>query len=124
MIIQLSKNYYYFAPNMSSEAAKEFEAHVPFWNWTNLDNQRVRYGFIIWRIIQAVLFTHNMAHPDEYWQAIEPAYNIVFGGVELPWEWRPEYRLRSTLYPTLLAAPLYLLKKIGMDYAPIVRACP
>jgi hypothetical protein len=51
-----------------------------------------------------------MAHADEYWQAIEVAYNLVYGGVNLPWEWHTEYRLRNTLYPYYLATPLYLLK--------------
>jgi len=31
--------------------------------------------------------TNNMIHPDEYWQAIEIAYNYVYGGVRLTWEW-------------------------------------
>ena len=53
-----------------------------------------------------------MAHPDEYWQAIEPAYNMLYGGVELPWEWQNEYRLRSAIYPTYLAVPLYFLKSL------------
>ncbi len=65
-----------------------------------------------------------MAHPDEYWQAIEPAYNMVYGGVELPWEWRDEYRLRSALYPSYLALPLWILKLTGMDYGYAVRTSP
>lgn len=65
-----------------------------------------------------------MAHPDEYWQAIEPAYNMIYGGVELPWEWRKEYRLRSALYPSYLAIPLWLLKTLWLDFGYAVRTCP
>jgi phosphatidylinositol glycan class B len=65
-----------------------------------------------------------MAHPDEYWQAIEPAYNMAYGGVELTWEWRQDYKIRSTLYPSYLALPMWILKKVGLDYGCVVRTCP
>ena len=65
-----------------------------------------------------------MAHPDEYWQAMEPAYNMVYGGVRLTWEWDHNYRLRSTIYPSYLAIPLAFLKYAGLDTAYAVRACP
>lgn len=76
------------------------------------------------RLFQALFLTMNMSHPDEYWQSIEPAYNMVFGGVTLSWEWSPEYRLRSTLYQAYLAAPLFVLKFLGLDYPHAVRLCP
>jgi phosphatidylinositol glycan class B len=66
----------------------------------------------------------NPSHPDEYWQSIEPAYNMVYGGVHLPWEWDVNYKLRSTFYPALLAIPLYILKTLGLDTAFAVRICP
>ena len=58
------------------------------------------------RLIQSFFWTLNPSHPDEYWQSIEPAYNMVYGGVHLPWEWDAKYKLRSTLYPAYLAVPL------------------
>lgn len=97
---------------------------VPFWGLTDFDNRRVRWGFAAVRIVTAIFFTYNMGHPDEYWQAIEPSYNIVYGGVELPWEWDSFYRLRSTMYPYFLSLPLYLLKITGLDSYETVRACP
>lgn len=97
---------------------------VPFWSLTDLDKSSVCWGFAAVRLVQALFFTFNMLHPDEYWQAVEPAYNMVYGGVELTWEWDPSYRLRSTIYPTFLAIPLYVLKITGMDCAAAVRACP
>ena len=89
-----------------------------------MDRRSIQIGFMVIRLIQAVFFTYNMVHPDEYWQAVEPAYDMVYGGVELTWEWNPSYRLRSTIYPSLLAVPLYLLKITGLDGAAAVRACP
>ena len=46
-----------------------------------MDDAVVRRTFIVWRLFQALFLSFNMAHPDEYWQAIEPAYNMVYGGV-------------------------------------------
>jgi phosphatidylinositol glycan class B len=65
-----------------------------------------------------------MVHPDEYWQGTEVAYNIVYGGVDLPWEWHDEYKLRNTVYPYYLAFPLWILKITGLDYNAAVRSCP
>jgi len=68
-----------------------------------------------------------MGHPDEYWQALEVAYSIVFGNevnVALPWEWFSEYRLRNSLYPLYLAAPLYVLKQFRLDYNICVTCTP
>ena len=58
-----------------------FKEVVPFWSWTDMDDAVVWRTFIVWRLFQALFLSFNMAHPDEYWQAIEPAYNMVYGGV-------------------------------------------
>jgi hypothetical protein len=65
-----------------------------------------------------------LVHSDEYFQAIEPAYNMVYGGVELPWEWSDAYRLRSVLYPAYLALPFWFLKQLGLDYNFAVITAP
>jgi len=65
--------------------------------------------------------TSNMVHPDEYWQGTQVAYNWVYGGVSLPWEWHDSYQLRNALYPAFLAGPLYVLKLTGLDYPSVVR---
>ncbi|KAK7415085.1 glycosylphosphatidylinositol anchor biosynthesis [Neonectria punicea] len=47
--------------------------------------------------------------PDEYFQALEPAWNLAFGsqsGAWLTWEWK--YQLRSSLHPALFSG-VYLL---------------
>jgi len=97
---------------------------VPLWSLTDLDRPRCRYLFIAMRLIQAVFFSWNVQHPDEYWQSMEPAYNMVYGGVQLPWEWSKESMLRSTIYPFYLSLPLYLLKATGLDSSLAVMLCP
>ena len=80
-------------------------------------------GLALLRLIQALFFTSNMAHPDEYWQAIAPAYHMVYGEVKLPWEWQEEYKLRSAIYPIFLAVPMWILKVLGLDYGFVIRSC-
>ncbi|CDW78313.1 UNKNOWN [Stylonychia lemnae] len=77
-----------------------------------------------YRLFLALFMTNNLLHPDEYWQAIEVAYNYVYGGVQLSWEWQPTYRMRNTLYPFYLIIPLQILKTLGLDYGIAVRCCP
>jgi len=68
--------------------------------------------------------TYNLVHPDEYWQATEVAYNYVYGGVELPWEWHKEYKLRNTIYPFYLICFLRIIKALGLDYSIVVKLYP
>jgi len=63
----------------------------------------------------AVDMTKNYAYGDEYWQGTEVAYGIVYGNVDLPWEWTPDYRIRCVLYPYFLALPLWIVKTLGLD---------
>lgn len=49
---------------------------------------------------------------------------MVYGDVELTWEWREDYRLRSALHPTYFAFPLWILKQLGLDYGFAVRSSP
>ena len=68
------------------------------------------------RLIMEMFFTYTYSHSDEYWQGTEIAYNMVYGGVDVPWEWRPKYRIRNTLHPMYLSIPLRVLKLFGLDY--------
>ncbi|KAJ9155040.1 Mannosyltransferase [Pleurostoma richardsiae] len=51
--------------------------------------------------------------PDEYFQALEPAWKIAFGpdsGAWLTWEW--QYHLRSSLHPALFGVAYMIVDKI------------
>ena len=63
-------------------------------------------------------------HPDELFQGTQIAYDIVFGGVDLPWEWKDPYRLRNALWPMYLSWPLWILKYTRMDYPKLVLMSP
>jgi len=64
-----------------------FLKYIPFWGLTDMDDRRNWWLLVTIRILQALFMTKNMVHPDEYWQATQVAYNWVYGGVMLPWEW-------------------------------------
>jgi phosphatidylinositol glycan class B len=53
-------------------------------------------------------------HPDEIFQAIEPAWWHLHGGGLLAWEWRPEVGIRSWVWPTCNGAVLALLDAVGI----------
>lgn len=76
--------------SLSAEESKEDKGligSVWFYRFTDFDQNSTFVCLIIWRLIQAIFLTKNMVHPDEYWQATQPAYNMVYGGVSLSWEW-------------------------------------
>ncbi|THY67844.1 hypothetical protein D6C97_00578 [Aureobasidium pullulans] len=63
----------------------------------------VLYLLIAFRICNALLI-RTFFQPDEYFQSLEPAWDIAFGpssGAWITWEWRE--RLRSSLHPFLFA---------------------
>ena len=56
--------------------------------------------------------------PDEYWQSLEVAYDIVFGTPpdnSLTWEWLPGARIRGALHPMLFATLYETLRVLGLD---------
>ncbi|KAH0385121.1 glycosyltransferase family 22 protein, partial [Aureobasidium melanogenum] len=64
----------------------------------------VLYLLIALRVCNALLI-RTFFQPDEYFQSLEPAWDIAFGpssGAWITWEWRQ--RLRSSLHPFLFAA--------------------
>lgn len=73
-----------------------------------LRNQRNRPTFlqnlIIIRLVNA-WWINTFFQPDEYFQSLEPAWQLAFGsnsGAWLTWEWH--HQLRSSLHPVLFSA--------------------
>ncbi len=74
------------------------------------------------RILNFTYYT-NIYHPDEIFQSLEPAHQLVFGYAYLPPEFRTSVpgsdyygRARSWLFPLIFAIPMYLMSKMGFDY--------
>ncbi|KAI9683158.1 MAG: glycosylphosphatidylinositol anchor biosynthesis [Trizodia sp. TS-e1964] len=63
--------------------------------------------------------------PDEYFQSLEPAWQLAFGeesGAWITWEWK--YQLRSSFHPTIFAVIYYLTSQAAsvLSLSPHVRA--
>lgn len=61
--------------------------------------------------------------PDEYWQSLEVAHNLVFGYGHLTWEWQ-DSKLRSIIHPLMFAWIYYLLQITGLDSSWAVAYIP
>ncbi|KAF2142490.1 glycosyltransferase family 22 protein [Aplosporella prunicola CBS 121167] len=63
------------------------------------------FGLLLALRIVNALTNRTFFQPDEYYQALEPAWQMAFGqgsGAWITWEWREQ--LRSSLHPALFAA--------------------
>ncbi|KAI4739829.1 hypothetical protein E4T50_09715 [Aureobasidium sp. EXF-12298] len=88
----------------------------PTWSGAN-----VLYFLLAFRICNALLI-RTFFQPDEYFQSLEPAWDIAFGpfsGAWITWEWRE--RLRSSLHPFLFAA-IYRTTALFAEYLDLEAA--
>lgn len=70
--------------------------------------QDVLLFLIAFRVLNA-LSVITFFQPDEFFQSLEPAWQIVFGrdsGAWMTWEWRNH--LRSSIHPTIFAGAYYI----------------
>ncbi|KAI9818073.1 MAG: glycosylphosphatidylinositol anchor biosynthesis [Pycnora praestabilis] len=79
---------------------------------------------IAFRILNA-LSIRTFFQPDEYFQSLEPAWQMVFGedsGAWITWEWR--HQLRSSIHPAVIAAVYYITSTLAdlLDVSPRFRA--
>lgn len=89
-----------------------------------LAHKSVLFSLIGLRLANA-LSTRTFFQPDEYFQALEPAWEMAFGdtsGAWITWEWK--HQLRSSLHPTLFAFVYLLVDFISVDsgFEPARRA--
>ncbi|KAI1355839.1 Alg9-like mannosyltransferase family-domain-containing protein [Xylaria sp. FL0043] len=80
-------------------------------------------------VIFAVRFANALCvrtffQPDEYFQVLEPAWQLLYGensGAWLTWEWR--HALRSSIHPTILALGYFIVDSFWASYkVPTVKA--
>ncbi|KAI1823053.1 glycosyltransferase family 22 protein [Xylaria intraflava] len=80
-------------------------------------------------VIFAVRFVNALCvrtffQPDEYFQVLEPAWQLFYGdngGAWLTWEWR--HALRSSIYPTIVAFGYFIVDSFWATYqVPTVKA--
>ncbi|KAF8744378.1 Alg9-like mannosyltransferase family, partial [Rhizoctonia solani] len=68
--------------------------------------------------------TRYILLPDEYFQALEPAYHAVFGTGHLTWEWTTNPPIRSFAYPSLFVPAYALVRALHLENTPILIWAP
>ncbi|KGO49588.1 GPI mannosyltransferase [Penicillium expansum] len=86
--------------------------------------QNILLLLIAFRLVNAFV-VRTFFQPDEYFQSLEPAWQIAFGqgqGAWVTWEWR--HQLRSSLHPFLFAALYKAADFLAFTFrvSPAVRA--
>ncbi|KAI9728739.1 MAG: glycosylphosphatidylinositol anchor biosynthesis [Chrysothrix sp. TS-e1954] len=77
----------------------------------DVDTQRSRdvlIALIGLRLVNALTLA-TFFQPDEYYQALEPAWRMTFGGQSgawITWEW--DHQLRSAIYPSFISGLYHL----------------
>ena len=83
-------------------------------------------SLIFFRILVALVTSRTVFAPDEHWQSLEVAHQVVFGYGYQTWEWRDRRALvgmsgwsngpiRSFIYPAFFVPLYWLLQKLGLD---------
>jgi GPI mannosyltransferase 3 len=77
-------------------------------------DRRIFLALLCIRILNA-LTIRTFFQPDEYYQALEPAWKLVYGYGETTWEWKEA--IRGFLYPSLFASLWWIAKALGINDA-------
>lgn len=78
-------------------------------------------GLLMFRICNSLLIQTYYV-PDEYWQSLEVAHNMVYGYGYLTWEWK--YGLRGYLHPSIFAFVYKVLYILGLDNRLLIIKIP
>mmetsp|Transcript_21034 Transcript_21034/g.27199 ORF Transcript_21034/g.27199 Transcript_21034/m.27199 type:complete len:543 (-) Transcript_21034:234-1862(-) len=81
------------------------------------------FSLLFFRIINA-LVVKTYFTPDEFWQSLEVAYQVIFGKGELTWEWKEKAQIRGYSHPLLFAALYKALSITGCDTVWMVANAP
>ncbi|OJJ64197.1 hypothetical protein ASPSYDRAFT_84219 [Aspergillus sydowii CBS 593.65] len=84
-------------PSPSHDASRSSSSSSPS------PSSNILLFLIAFRLINA-LTVRTFFQPDEFFQSLEPAWKIAFGGDQGPWiTWEWEHQLRSSLHPLIFA---------------------
>lgn len=86
--------------------------------FTPIDAKAWRRAALVWSVLAFAVRLQQIAsepaylHPDALYQALEPAFRLVWGHGAVAWEFREG--LRSWAWPGLLAVPMAACKALGL----------
>ncbi|KAF4595657.1 GPI mannosyltransferase 3 [Ophiocordyceps camponoti-floridani] len=82
------------------------------------DRRAVLVALVVIRLVNAWSIA-TFFQPDEFFQALEPAWDLAFGTATRPWlTWEWNHQLRSSLHPALFALA-YLVAETLSSWLPI-----
>jgi hypothetical protein len=87
-------------------------------------SESIGKGFIVlylFRIFNALMVT-TWFDPDETWQSVEVAHNMVFGNGYLSWEWKKG--IRGAAHPLIFALVFYVLDLLGLSDTKLIVIKP
>ncbi|PRP74835.1 hypothetical protein PROFUN_09535 [Planoprotostelium fungivorum] len=76
---------------------------------------------LIFRWLNSII-VRTAFNPDEYWQSLEVAHDMVFGYGWRTWEWSEG--IRSYIHPLIFSIPYYLLRATGLDSTQLIIVLP
>lgn len=88
---------------------------------TSMSNAKLFFCYFLFRLI-ATWQLKTFFQPDEFYQALEPAHDLVFGYGFVTWEYR--HAIRSIAHPLVFAIPYKVLKVFKLDSRATVLAVP
>ena len=74
----------------------------------------ILFLFRLWNSV----FLATWFDPDETWQSLEVAHNMVFGVGALTWEWR--IGIRGASHPVMFAALYKLIQVFGLEHTSLI----
>ena len=77
-------------------------------------DRRIFFTLLCLRIFNALTIC-TFFQPDEYYQSLEPAWNVVYGYGEITWEWKEV--IRGFMYPSIFAIAWRICKLLGIENA-------
>ncbi|OCH87404.1 glycosyltransferase family 22 protein [Obba rivulosa] len=70
--------------------------------------------------VMLALATWTFFQPDEYFQSLEVAHQLVYGYGKLTWEWVSPKPIRSIFYPALNVPVYWLLRVLRLDHTELL----
>lgn len=86
------------------------ERYLKSERFKSLSTYQVLISLFVFRLVNA-LTTKTFFQADEFYQCLEPAYNVVFGTGYMTWEWKEN--IRSSVHPLIYAIGYYIASLFG-----------
>lgn len=88
-----------------------------------MSDKKFWFALLFYRMLWA-FNTQNIVQADQVWQSVNVAYDMVYGGVNLPWEWNPDNAIRGVIFPLMYALYFKILNMLYLDFRFFIQYGP